>query len=156
LLCRHIFCFLFSQVEIGRADGRKERETVTRAYPIILTPDTGGYVVTVPDLEINTQGDNPAEALYMARDAIGAWGVCRQDAGRTIPEPAEFEPPHEAGELVSWVDVDFDKYRRASDMTSERTNITLPRYLKNLAGDAGLNLSQELQTRLKEVLRVTE
>jgi post-segregation antitoxin (ccd killing protein) len=41
-------------------------------------------------------------------------------------------------------------------MTCERTNITLPRYLKALANDAGLNLSQELQTRLKEVLNVTD
>ncbi|MDR1159100.1 MAG: type II toxin-antitoxin system HicB family antitoxin [Syntrophomonadaceae bacterium] len=127
-----------------------------KAYPIILTPDTGGYVVSVPDLEINTQGDDLAEALYMARNAIGEWGICQQDSGRAIPEPSKSEPPHEASELVSWIDIDFDKYRRASDMTYERTNITLPRYLKSLASDAGLNLSQELQTRLKEVLRVTD
>jgi predicted RNase H-like HicB family nuclease len=127
-----------------------------KAYPIILTPDTGGYVVYVPDLEINTQGDDLAEALYMARDAIGEWGICQQDAGRAIPEPATTEPPHGTNELISWIDIDFGKYRRASDMTYERTNITLPRYLKNLANDAGLNLSQELQSRLKEVLRVSE
>jgi predicted RNase H-like HicB family nuclease len=127
-----------------------------KVYPIILTPDTGGYVVYIPDIEINTQGNDLADALYMARDAIGAWGLCQQDAGRSIPEPATAEPPHEANELVSWVDIDFDKYRRASDMTYERTNITLPRYLKNLANDAGLNLSQELQTRLKEVFHVAE
>ena len=131
-------------------------QNMTKAYPIILTPDTGGYVVYIPDLEINTQGDNLAEALYMARDAIGAWGICQQDAGRIIPEPSKVVPDHKPGELVSWVDVDFEKYRRANDLASERTNITLPRYLKNLAIDSGLNLSQELQTRLKEVLRINE
>ena len=129
---------------------------MTKVYPIILTPDTGGYVVTVPDLEINTQGDDLAEALYMARDAIGAWAIFQQDAGRAIPEPSIAEPSHTEDELVSWIDIDFEKYRRTSDMTSERTNITLPRYLKNLANDAGLNLSQELQARLKEVLHVSE
>ena len=129
---------------------------MTKAYPIVLKPDAGGYVVYVPDFEINTQGDNIAEALYMARDAIGAWGICQQDSMRDIPEPSVSEPNHEAGEFISWVDVDFEKYRRASDMTSERTNITLPRYLKNLANDAGLNLSQELQARLKEVLHIIE
>lgn len=108
----------------------------------------------MPDLGINTQGNDLAEALCMARDAIGAWGICQQDAGRAIPEPSGAEPSHGVDELVSWVDIDFDKYRRASDMTYERTNITLPRYLKNLANDAGLNLSQELQARLKEVLRI--
>ena len=129
---------------------------MVKAYPIILTPDTGGYVVYVPDLEINTQGNDFAEALYMARDAIGVWGICQQDAGRIIPEPTKTEPPHESNEFVSWVDIDFDKYRRTSDMTYERTNITLPRYLKNLAHEAGLNLSQELQVRLKEILHITK
>ena len=127
-----------------------------KAYPIILTQESAGYTVYVPDLEINTQGHDLAEALYMARDAIGAWGIYQQDAGRAIPEPSSTEPPHKENELVSWIDIDFDKYRRASDMTYERTNITLPRYLKNLAKEAGLNLSQELQSRLKEVLHVTE
>jgi len=127
-----------------------------KVYPIILTPDTDGYVVFVPDLEINTQGNNLAQAIYMARDAIGSWGICQQDAGRAIPEPSTCEPAHELNELISWVDIDFEKYRRASDMTYERTNITLPRYLKNLANDAGLNLSQELQFRLKEILNLAK
>ena len=126
-----------------------------KAYPVILTPDTDGYVVYVPDLEINTQGDNLAEALYMARDAIGEWGICQQDAGRKIPEPSTETPAHDANEVVSWVDIDFDKFRRLSDMTFERTNITLPRYLKSMAIEAGLNLSQKLQMRLKEVLHVS-
>ena len=129
---------------------------MSKVYPIILTPADTGYVVTVPDLDINTQGKDLAEAIYMARDAIGLWGICEQDDGRKIPEPSTIEPVHESNELVSWVDIDFDKYRRASDMTYERTNITLPRYLKNLANNAGLNLSQELQARLKEVLHIGE
>ena len=129
---------------------------MVKAYPIILTPETDGYVVYVPDLEINTQGNSLADALYMARDAIGAWGICQQNAGRSIPEPSETIPAHESDEFISWIDIDFNKYRRINDMTYERTNITLPRYLKNLANDAGLNLSQELQIRLKEVLHVPE
>jgi predicted RNase H-like HicB family nuclease len=86
-----------------------------RTYPVILTPDTGGYVVTVPDLAINTQGEDLPEAIYMARDAIGAWGICQQDAGRTIPEPSTCEPPCVPGELVSWIDIDFDEYRKTND-----------------------------------------
>jgi len=125
-----------------------------KVYPIVLTPTPAGYVVSVPDLDINTQGSDLAEAIYMARDAIGLWGICEEDDGRIIPEPSTIEPPHEANELVAWIDIDFDKYRRMNDMTYERTNVTLPRYLKTLAQDAGLNLSQELQSRLKEVLRV--
>lgn len=82
-----------------------------KAYPAILTPTPNGFGVYVPDLEINTQGADIPEAIFMARDAIGLWGIAEQDHGRAIPEPSTTEPPHEAGELVAWVDIDFDKYR---------------------------------------------
>jgi len=123
-------------------------------YPIILTPTDAGYVVTVPDLDINTQGKDLAEAIYMARDAIGLWGICEQDDGRIIPEPSIIEPEHEPNELVSWVDIDFVKYRRANDMTTMRINVSVPKYLKVLGDEAGINFSQELQERLKERLHV--
>jgi predicted RNase H-like HicB family nuclease len=111
-----------------------------------------GYVVTVPDLDINTQGIDIAEAIYMARDAIGLWGITEQDDGREIPDPSAIEPEHEPNELVTWVDIDFDKYRKANDMTTMRINVSVPKYLKVLGDEAGINFSQELQERLKEKL----
>ena len=127
---------------------------MVKVYPIILTPAKLGYVVSVPDLDINTQGADLSEAIYMARDAIGLWGICEQDAGRTIPEPSTQEPEHESGELISWVDIDFDKYRLMNDMSTIRMNVTLPKYLKVLGDEVGINFSQELQERLKERLHV--
>ena len=123
-----------------------------KAYPIVLTPTQTGYVVTVPDLDINTQGKDIAEAIYMARDAIGLWGITEQDDGRKIPEPSSIEPERESNELVTWVDIDFDKYRKANDMTTMRINVSVPKYLKVLGDEAGVNFSQELQERLKEKL----
>ncbi len=125
-----------------------------KAYPIILTPTKSGYVVTIPDLDINTQGNDVAEAIYMARDAIGLWGISEQDDGRHIPEPSTNEPPHEPDELISWVDIDFDKYRRANDMASTRINVSVPRYLKVLGDEAGINFSQTLQNALKVELQI--
>ena len=125
-----------------------------KVYPVIITPTDSGYVVTVPDLDINTQGKDLAEAIYMARDAIGLWGICEQDDGRNIPEPSETEPVHNQDEFVSWVDIDFDRYRRANDMTTMRINVSVPKYLKVLGDEAGINFSQELQERLKERLDV--
>jgi predicted RNase H-like HicB family nuclease len=122
---------------------------MTKVYPVIFTPTDSGYVVTVPDLDINTQGKDLAEAIYMARDVIGLWGICEQDDGRTIPEPSTSEPPHEANELVSWVDIDFAKYRKASDMTTMRVNVSVPKYLKVLGDEAGINFSQVLQEGLR-------
>ena len=124
------------------------------AYPAVFTPIDEGLMVYVPDLEINTSGKDFCDAVHMARDAISIWCVAVQDEDKDLPEPSKAAPDHEPSEIVSWVDVDLDKYRRTLDATSERTNITLPRYLKAMAAEAGLNLSQELQTRLKEVLNV--
>lgn len=45
------------------------------SYPIILTPDKAGYVVFVPDFNINTEADTLTEAIEMARDAIGILGL---------------------------------------------------------------------------------
>ena len=124
------------------------------AYPAIFTPINEGLLVYIPDLEINTCGKDFCDAVYMARDAISIWCVAEQDTNNELPIPSKTVPNHNDGEIVSWVDVDLDKYRRMLDTTYERTNITLPRYLKVLANEAGLNLSQELQFRLKEVLNI--
>jgi len=125
-----------------------------KAYPIILTPSKSGYVVTVPDLDINTQGKDIAEAIYMARDAIGLWGITEQDDGREIPEPSTKEPQHEAGETVTWVDIDFDAYRKAHDSRAVRKNLTIPSWLNVEAEKAGINFSQVLQEALRERLNL--
>ncbi len=127
---------------------------MAQVYPVILTPASVGFVVTVPDLDINTQGKDLSEAIFMARDAIGLWGITQQDHKRPIPEPSTVEPEHEQNELVTWVDIDFDTYRLTNDMTTVRMNISLPKYLKALGDAAKLNFSHELQERLKERLRV--
>ena len=49
-------------------------------YPVIFTEDpAGGYMAYVPDLEINTQGEDLAEAIAMARDAMGLVGIDMED-----------------------------------------------------------------------------
>jgi len=126
-----------------------------KAYPIILSPDEYGYFVTIPDIDRNTQGYNIAEAIYMAREALGAWAICEQDSGRPIPEPSAVLSKSVESDIVTYVDIDFDEYRNSVDMTAERTNVTLPRYLKRRAEAAGINFSQELQERLKERLCVS-
>ena len=126
-----------------------------QVYPVILHPEPeGGFSVSVPDLNIGTQGETIAECIDMARDAIGLWGICEQDEGRVIPEPSGLMPEHEEGDLVTLVDIDFDAYRRAHDMRTIRKNVTIPSYLNDLAERAGVNFSQVLQDGLKQRLGV--
>lgn len=126
-------------------------------YPIILHPEAeGGYSVSVPDLDIGTQGETIAECIDMARDAIGLWGICEQDAHRSIPEPSNLAPAHRDGEILTLVDIDFDAYRRANDLRTVRKNVTLPSWLCNLAEESGVNFSQVLQEGLKARLHVSD
>lgn len=123
--------------------------SLKKAYPVILTPCETGYVVFVPAFDINTQGEDVAESIEMARDAIGLWGICEEDAGRSIPEPSLQMPEHSPDEIVTLVDIDFNAYRRANDMRTVRKNLTLPSWLNERAEKEGVNFSQVLQEGLK-------
>ena len=125
------------------------------AYPIVLTPAEKGYVVYVPDMDINTEGDDIADALFMAQDAIGMMGITLQDLGKDIPNPSEDLPTVSGNEAASYVLVDFDVYRKANDMRTVRKNVTLPGYLNDMAEKEGLNFSRVLQDALKERLKVS-
>jgi predicted RNase H-like HicB family nuclease len=126
-------------------------------YPIVLHPDKiSGYSVDIPDLNIGTQGETVAECIAMARDAIGLWGICQQDAHRPIPEPITLAPAHEPEDIITLVDIDFDAYRRANDLRTVRKNVTLPSWLCSLAEASGVNFSQVLQEGLKSRLHVVD
>lgn len=96
-------------------------------YPIVLTPAKEGYAVKVPDLNIYTQGNDIAEAMYMARDAIGMWICYEQDERRTIPNPSDITNiKTETDEIKTLIDIDADEYRRTHDNRTIRKNLTLP------------------------------
>lgn len=40
-------------------------------YPVILSKNGDGYFVTIPDFTVNTEGKDVADAIAMARNAIG-------------------------------------------------------------------------------------
>lgn len=127
-----------------------------QTYPIILTPsEEGGYVVFIPDFDINTQGEDMADAMFMARDAICMMGCYNQDEKKPLPVPSDINGiPAEAGEIKTLVDVDFDSYRRRNDNRAVRKNCTIPRWLNEEAEKAGINFSATLQDALKAQLGI--
>ncbi len=127
------------------------------AYPIILTPaEEGGFVVYIPDFDMNTQGDTLAEAMNMARDALGMMGCFYKDEKRELPEPSALKNIQiEGEELKTLVDIDFEVYRKRNDNRSVRKNCTIPRWLNDEAEKAGLNFSAALQEALKAQLGVS-
>lgn len=124
-----------------------------KAYPIVLTPIEGIYAVTIPDLDISTQGVDIAEAMFMARDAIGMWICYEQDEGRPIPEPSDIADIEiKTGALKTLVDINVEEYRKAHDNRTVRKNLTIPSWLNERAEKAGINFSQILQKSLKNEL----
>lgn len=122
-------------------------------YPVIFTKLDKGYMAFVPDMEINTQGDDLAEAIYMARDAIGLVGIDMEDDEKELPRPTSLEEvEHQPGEIVSLVDVDLTAYRKAHEQRTVRRNVSLPSWLNERADEAGINVSAVLQKALRQEL----
>ncbi len=127
------------------------------SYPVILTPDEVGYVVYIPDFQINTEGDTLTEAIEMARDAIGLMGIDMEDDKKAIPEPSEMSAVKKEAndnDIITLVDVDFAEYRRKNDMRTVRRNVTLPSWLNFEAERSGVNVSAILQRALKQELNL--
>lgn len=131
---------------------------MNKAYPIILEPaEEGGYLVYIPDFDIYTQGDDYAEALFMARDAICCWILDLTIDSKDIPEPSDFSSVNldeKLNQMKLMVDIDFDKYRREYDTRSVRKNCTIPAWLSDAAMKQNLNFSQILQNALKTELGI--
>ncbi len=135
-------------------------------YPVIFTPlgnDKDTILIEVPDWNILTQGYGMADAMYMARDAIGLKGIDYEDDGKDIPEPSAMGSIDvskgtfaEDGEgYVSLVDIDFTEYRRKVDNKTVRRNVTIPNWLNQEAEKAHLNVSRVLQEALMAKLDVS-
>lgn len=128
------------------------------AYPIVMSRGAEHIVVFVPDFNINTQGADYADAMEMARDAIGLMGIDMEDEKEAIPRPSDVADvsKEREGDVVTLVDVDFMEYRRKNDMRTVRRNVSLPSWLNAEADKAGVNVSAILQTALKQELQITE
>ncbi len=125
------------------------------AYPIILKRTDDGYYVEIPDFDIGTQGDSIADAMEMARDAIGLMGIDIQDDGKELPKPYQAEIKAEKDDIVTLVDIDFSEYRKKADNRAVKKNCTIPYWMSVEADKAGLNYSRLLQDAIANILGVS-
>ena len=125
------------------------------AYPIILTRGQKYVVVSIPDFDINTQGEDFADAMEMARDAIGLMGIDMQDDGKELPTPTPISELTVENGVVTLVDIEFDIYRRKNELRAVKKNCTIPSWLNYEAEKANINFSQVLQNALMEQLKIS-
>lgn len=129
-----------------------------KVYPIVMTKTEDYIVVYIPDFGVNTQGVNEADAMEMARDAIGIMGIDMQDDGEKLPSATSLSnvKADYTGDIVTLVDVDFDEYRRRNDTRAVRKNCTIPHWLNHEAEKANINFSAVLQSALKKELHISD
>ena len=123
-------------------------------YPAILYPDDGKVGVTVPDLPgCHTFGDEMADALFMAKDAVEMWLWDAENEKEPIP-PASKTLTAAPGETVTLIAADTDSYRRRNDTRAVKKTLTIPAWLNAEAEKAHVNFSGVLQSALKEHLSI--
>jgi predicted RNase H-like HicB family nuclease len=124
-------------------------------YSVIITPPKDGekyYSVYVPDLDLYTEGKDIADAINMAKDCIGVWGICEEDAKREIPIGTTLKPDVKDDEIATLVEVDFASYREKNDNKSVRKNCTIPAWLDKKATEQHVNFSAVLQKALVDII----
>ena len=138
-------------------------------YPVIFTEVDTNILIEVPDLGILTEANEEgktkgtlADAIMMARDAIGIQCISREDAGQELITPSSLSEVditkgafyEEGVGFVSLVDVDLAAYRRMMDNRTVRRNVTIPNWLNQEAEKAQINVSKVLQEALMSKLNV--
>ena len=139
-------------------------------YPVIFTEVDTNILIEVPDLGIFTEANEEgkakgtmADAIMMARDAIGLACINAEDEGREVVEPSGMSDVdiskgvfcEEGTGIVSLVDVDLVAYRRMLDNKTVRRNVTLPNWLNQEAEKSHINVSKVLQEALMMKLGVS-
>ncbi len=138
-------------------------------YPVIFTEVETNILIEVPDLGILTEANEEgkqkgsmADAIMMARDAIGIKCITAEDDGIIVSAPSVLSTvdvtkgvfADEGVSVVSLVDVDLVAYRRMIDNKAVRRNVTLPNWLNVEAEKAHINVSKVLQDALMSILGV--
>ncbi len=125
-------------------------------FPALLSEDGKYICVRFPDLPgCSTFGENYADAVASAREALAGHLLCLEEEPEPIPEPTPIpEIKSEMGETLIMVDARTDILREIELNKSINKNVTLPSWLNKLAVEAKINFSSVLQEGLKAKLGI--
>lgn len=125
-------------------------------YPAVFSKEEIGYSVYFPDIEeCVTCGDDLADAIEMAQDALALILYEYEDKGKPAPDVSNAEDiPLETGEFVNYIVADTIGYRKRFNKKAVKKTLTIPEWLNEMAVKADINFSQTLQEALEEKLKV--
>lgn len=106
-------------------------------FPAVFEPDDNGnsYTVTLPDLPgCITEGDTLEEAKGMAQEALEGYLWDAEQHHESIPKASRPETLQlEPGTFIVLIDAWMDLVRDEMANKVVRTNVTLPKWLKDAA-----------------------
>ena len=126
-------------------------------YPVVFTYEDGYEIAaTFPDLPgCATSGTDEADALSMAKDALGGHIWCLEKDGDDIPAPTRLcDIPLEQNERSALVDVFMPAIRLSQEGRAVNRTVTIPAWLNAAALDKGINFSKALQSTLMRELGI--
>lgn len=125
-------------------------------YPAILTYAEDGISIEFPDLPgCLPCASGTEEALKNAKEALELHLYGMEEDGDEIPKPIDIkEIKLEKNQVVILVEVWMGLVRDEIENKSINKNLTIPKWLNDLAEKNQVNFSQVLQVALKEYLGV--
>lgn len=124
-------------------------------YPAIFDYGEDGISVSFPDLPgCLTCGKTDAEALRMAKDALGGHMWTLEDFEDALPDATQMvDIVPEANQRVMLIEVYMPLIREAVSTQSVKKTLTIPAWMNEAAEKEGVNFSQILQASLKRILQ---
>lgn len=124
-------------------------------YPAIFEKEESGYSVIFPDLGIATSGEDLAEAILMARDALCLMLYDMEESKQTIPAASPvMDVRTEENQFVSLIECDTIEYRKFFNNKAVKKTLSIPAWLNTLAEREEINFSAVLQKALKAELNI--
>ena len=140
-----------------------------KVYPVFIAESPKetqfNFLVYVPDMGIYTEAGTFMDAIEMARDAIGLYGITAEDEGLELPSTSTSVEATQKAEadtdifnystgILTYVDVDFSEYRQKIGTRNVRRTVTLPDWLNYEAKRSGIDISRVLQDALIKTLHL--
>ena len=134
----------------AKVTGKKEVK-VKVVYAARFHQEDGGYWVEFPDLDgCVTEGDDLAEAIDMATEALGLFVSSLMDRGIPFAPPTPIEKLDPEDGFLTYISADPAPLRRNSKPVKK--TLTIPSWLNKEAEKAGINFSKTLQRALELAL----
>ncbi len=124
-------------------------------YPAIFHhEEDGGFSIFFPDIPgCFSQGDDIADGIFMANDALALSLYSMEKDGKTIPPSTPLNKIEvEDDDFVTYISADTLEYQKKFNSKAVKKTLSIPEWMNEAAVAANLNFSQLLQDAIKERL----